>query len=785
MPVNAAILEKIQQKLAAYTHAYTLHGLLKQVAKGRIKQLVVDEQARPDWEVNEQGIACKTVTLEQDGQVIQLVIAKKNQGSQTTYSISLVDTTSHASVNNEVEIVFDQDGNFILNPGHDIPLIKEYGFSPRPLAIKTLQAFTQALLQHSESKQLGLLGTGAGKSIIIASAAEAVGSSVILLPSADLAKEMLGAFNKKVFAGKIHNTNHQLLIEDKEIQLPVYCGNGENTPPFVILATDIQDEAAFELLATRDDVHIILNKDHPQFENFICRVKNKLLLVDECHQLATNRVQAQHFATIYDQNVTFALTGTPTSHLISVFTDVPCIDFNLSSAIASGASRKLQARDISVPGQIEYLTEQALIAYFSFIFLGKGDIGYVDNHSLSLSQHWANCLKPCQRTMLFSDDLGLLNHVQQELTAIENGTMPLLKLEKYQQAVRKARFEQLIQHVQEINPAYAVQDLALEAALPVVDLQQDMAQAKMQAIKNTVLSFALSLLLKNEEQARFASLLRSNTLASYPWGKMVYQPLKDQHDLDTRLQALTYFNQLPSKEKDFIYHMIKHTTILLDEQINRLSHASSIPTEFSDITQFIEHDLARQLEEPITGLLAETQLPAATCVTMASSDRDTDLALLRYKVGLHTVAISDKRWSTGISFGGTLNTILIHSSFDFKDQDALCTPIGAAQAVGRAARDNDLRGSTTLIASNAIPPEWLFTTADILAPDSTVRTKEKLALLENLRIQDPSPQDESHRQAPEGNHVAALLPAIGLYAPAVPACARASVLVAETEKPRR
>lgn len=779
-------LLNLRLRLADYVKGWTAHALLKQSLTGEdtvsigefalilkqleepggkialydvIKRIVEISNARDaglPWDINESGDKRQEAVIHSGGQVFHVDITQKKPDLGTNkYLIdikqefgpdmkplteeSLLHFHKPGIEGGETTINFAADGGYTIQPGATGTPIKDTAFPPRPLQLNAVRAFakgiTAAAPQGAEYSQLALLGTGTGKSFIIASVAEAARSSVTILPTGELASDMLNdAMKKKIFSGKMQEGEQSFEVNGTEVKVLSHYAQvpegGEPRPPFVVLSKDIESVDIFRALVERDDVHIILNTDGAHYKEFLPFVNNKLLLIDESHQHAYTADDAEGLRDLADRNVTYALTGTPTGPLFNVFGKGACAEFNLHDAMDAYLMRKLDGEDRRLPPDAEGLVDAAVLAHFKPVYLHSDDPGYVPAEIPTIETVQANLAPSCPKAMVFSDDEEIRQAIQRIIVAIESGTLPSDKLAQYQEAIRESRMAELAKQLRQSKPAidYTVTDL--ERAVPPVDLRSELKNSRLESLKNTVFSFAMSQLFKGEDREKFASLLRSNAIASYPWTAARPIALGDDAELIAKIDELTAFKDiLPAELQTELKEMIKEVTV----GMAALIRANHRPAEtLSDVAEYLRSQ-SDGIKIRCTEML-HTYGPAdvvSVDKTTPLEEAQAKLASLRY--GLSSMSISDERWATGVSIEDVLTSMVVTKRLNFEEHNAVGAPLGAAQAVGRAVRAKDLRGKTTMIVSDDVPEELVFSVSKILAKDSGEQSKRVLHAWDRAR----------------------------------------------------
>ena len=765
MPINKEEFDLIKARLAAYVRGWTAHAILQQSLTGAdmvlegqynaiAQKVIEDAQAKNTkpkindlilqivlesstanpipWEKDKHNQDCKKLVIVLNGQVFKVKITRA-EGSESgeQYGIEIKGKVNEADLTKfappalkdggVTKITFDSSGRYIIDPGRGVSPIVNTAFPPRPLQLNAIRAYTEAIFK-GDSKQLELLGTGTGKSFIVAMAAEAVGSSVVILPNADLAGELLNdAFKKKIFSNRMIDHPISVNVEGRDVEVMGFS-NEKQTKPYAVLASDINDLNVFQALAARDDVNIVLNADHPLFKNFIGLVHDKLLLIDEVHQHAYTEEEASEIAAVCSDNATLALTATPTYPLFNAFGG-SAAEFNLHNAMQARILRSLASEDVKLDAEHAGFVEQAVESYYKPVYLQPGDPGYVPlpkpPEKTTIESVLKNRVPPCQKAMIFSDDRTVLEGIHQQLTAIEEDSLNPEVMHGYQEKIRFARRQELANQLQSLNVEYTPEEL--NAAVPIPDLREEIISTRKEAIKNTVYGFALNMLLTSEDRDTYASQLRSKTLSRHDLNWKHYNGLKSEEDLEGRLAALHDFDNLTPEEQILMKDLISGVVIGLNERFQGLDPLHT--THMNEVVSFLQTEMAGEIDQTLNKLLEEYPSPTVALVNVETSATNAKATLARLNFGLETVALSDQRWSTGVSVKDVLTSIVVTNKPNFLDPNALCAPLGAAQAVGRAVRDKELRGMATIITSARIPDALIFTVEKILAKDSGEQSK--------------------------------------------------------------
>ncbi len=138
---------------------------------------------------------------------------------------------------------------------------------------------------------LAVLGTGSGKSFVMAGITEAIGEGVYVVPDHTLATEMKGEIEK--LQGQMGPT------------------------PQVFVNPSVKELE--ELLKDPVGKHIVLEARDKDFAQKAAMIKGKVVLIDESHQHTYKKKDLQVLKNLAANNSVVALTGTPTSSLREVF----------------------------------------------------------------------------------------------------------------------------------------------------------------------------------------------------------------------------------------------------------------------------------------------------------------------------------------------------------------------------------------------------------------------------------------------------------------------------------
>lgn len=739
----------IKKKLAAYAKGWTAHALLMKSISGEetidagefqtvydrlkatigpkltlndlIHAIAVDTSTAIPWK-DEAGEQYKDLVIHFNEALYEVKITKHpaSGSHQEQYSIDIKGSmkgdmlkfTPPEVVGGQTIITYDATGGYVIDPGEGLPPITSQMGEPRPIQLNTVSRFVEKLDSPESSAQLALLGTGVGKSFVIASTAEAVGSSVIVVPNKELENEMLtDALKIKILGNKLHEGQIDLGAGVGEVHGYAKGGGTDAlTPPYVVLSSDIPEGniELFKALCARPDVHIVLNARHPSFQLFLNEIKDKLLLIDETHQYAYTEEDALHIIKICQDNVTMALTGSPTGHLLEVFPE-KFVDFTLHHAMKAGLLRRIDGVDM--PSSNENLVDNAVVSYFRHVYLTPGDKGYreLEEGESLLSLPGKNRLPPCQKALFFSDDKEVREAIKTKLEAIATGTLPVDEMRKYQDLITRSRKESLRLYLDEHIPD--IEASALEGEIGACHLQEEMLSGRAECLKNILIGKALSLLFSKAKEDKLVSHLRSNGISTYDWSSAGYNGTMKQPE----------FQGVTEPPRDLLIAETKKLAEEFKSAIDAQRTAGVIDNTGLS-ARFLE--IAKPLKEKVSTIVSTIPDVVSVDSKMPSTDAEYDA----FRSGLACIAVSDRKWATGISIKDVLTTVIVNKKLNFQQPNAVCAPLAGAQAVGRVVRDEDVAAAVTMITSTDIPKEFQFTVEDATSANFGERAKKTLSV---------------------------------------------------------
>lgn len=658
-----------------------------------------------------------------------------------------------------VKLTYDKEGDVraVTKKGLSIDTSS---FIPRAYQNEILAKFHDSLKDKKEQR-LAVMGTGSGKSIVMAGIAQATGRTVMIVPDETLVKqqseETIDMLGKGIVNGVKVSPPRVFTFTTLISKVDALAGVENFNELEESDKEEIRQYFAKVIAGTEPYDQIVLQAEHPLFKIIAGEIKDSMVLIDESHRHTFDEKDALLLKGIQEHNTILALTATPTSKLYDLFQGAPLDDLSLGAAIELGTIRPI------LP-EVAYLEEkdlvdQAVIHYFDDYYLEKGMVGYVDPKELkqkiilsegledSVAQQKAinqalelNRIR-CQRNMGFSDDKETREKLAGVYQRIANGDRETI--EKYQDEVAKLRqkseCEARLKLTQEFSAVDEV-EFRKHAPKPVVNLKQDIDREQQKDIQRTINSYALALVF-NEKPADIAEKDRSHKLNDYlkEWdeniekyerGDTIPSPVANKlkscenKNRVTLAEALTNLrgpiSNLPTAQKEAITKLVLDRAEALLTEIN---HSRPISTVITGAT-------------PVhLGTLKATE-NYASAIDMSTTQTTVDEQLAQIEVGLRTHIVADQRIATGVSIRDILNVQIINNNSPVIESDinVINGILSGPQAAGRCVRNKDVEARAQQYIDSRYQNKGLILTVDeIIDPkESAAKTR---AVMENREKQ--------------------------------------------------
>lgn len=628
-------------------------------------------------------------------------------------------------------------------------------FVPHAYQNEILAKFSDSLAVGKEQR-LAVMGTGSGKSIVMAGIAQAVGRTVMIVPDKTLVDQQSSETQKMLGAGKVGGSTHVPTVFTLETIKPNVDVDWDSLKDDL---SDMEEEDKQKIRAyfakviagTEHFDQVVLQAEHPLFKIIAGEIKDSMVLIDESHRHTFTEEDTQILQRLKARNSILALTATPTSKLYDLFTGTPLDDLSLGAAIELGTIRPIKP-------EVAYLEEkdlidQAVIHYFDDYYLQEGMVGYVDPVELkaqikkatmgiedAVAQQQAieqalelNRIR-AQRNMGFSDDQATREKLAETYQKLANGDRPTL--EKYQGKVAELRKESESQaRVQLAKKFGAVDELELRRQVPLraVNLKNDIDIEQQKDIQRTVNSFALALIF-NEKFTDIAEKDRSHKLDEYlkecdehikkyktkdgeippPFlSKLKACEDTDRIKLNTALTKLgPPISKLPTAQKEAMVKLILDRAEAMVAKIKTSNPISDVVTHAT----------------PVDLVALKATEGYASAIDMKTKQSIIDEQLAQIEVGLRTHIVADEVIATGVSIRDILNVQVInsHSPVVESNINAINGILSGPQATGRCVRNKDVSARAQQYIDKRYQDKGLVLTVDdIIDPkDSAAKTRE-------------------------------------------------------------
>ncbi|MCE0722695.1 MULTISPECIES: DEAD/DEAH box helicase family protein [Legionella] len=653
-----------------------------------------------------------------------------------------------------VKLTYDKDGDLraVTKKGLSVDT---KSFVPYAYQNEILSKFHDSLKDHKEQR-LAIMGTGSGKSIVMAGIAQAVGRTVMIVPDQTLVNQQSKETSDLLGAGLVNGvkaTPRVFTLDTLKGKVDVLWEALEKD------LSDIEEEDVLKIKAyfrkviagTEPFDQIVLQAEHPLFKIIASEIKDSMVLIDESHRHTFKPEDAEILKGIKDRNSILALTATPTSELYDLFKGTPLDDLSLGAAIELGTIRPIKDEVAYV--NEKSLIDQAVAHYFDDYYLEEGMSGYIDPVELkkqiiqaetgiedsvaqerAINQALALNRIRCQRNMGFSDDKVTREKLAEIYQKIANGDRETI--EKYQGEVAKHRqkseCDARLQLVQKFGAVDEV-EFRKTVGLPVVNLQQDIATEQQKDIQRAINSYALALVF-NEKHTDIAEKDRTHKLEDYlkEWDQHIakYKTKNDEipkpfltklescetKNRETLKEALEKLgapiSKLPTAQKEAI------TKLILDRAETMVTKVKASQPVSEVITGAPQPNLvALQATENYSG-----------AIDMSTPQSTIDEQLAQIEVGLRTHIVADQVIATGVSIRDILNVQIINTNSPVIESDinVINGILSGPQAAGRCVRNKDTEARVQQYIDQRYEGKGLILTVDaIIDPkNSAERTRE-------------------------------------------------------------
>lgn len=656
------------------------------------------------------GGAVYTVDFTHEGKV----------GSDESYTVNI---ESKLQVGAELP----QRGKLFFNPGHkakvnlkmnqegDLSAVTKKGlavgansFSNYPFQTEILANYADQMGQGNDT-QLVLAGTGAGKSIIMAGLAQAVGKSIMIVPDPLLTTQQVKEVQSMLGAGKVNGVSKKPSVFTLD-SISIDSEEKEGVLNFFRKVLDGTSDIKYD--------QIVLQSTHPLFKVVVPAIKDCMVMMDEAHTHTFTQENIQLLEQLKENNSVLALTATPTSKLYDLFPGEPLDDVNLGAAMELGEVRPIKP-EVSYH-DAEDLVTQAVVNYFNDYYIGEGMNGYTDPVKLKaellaanpqlgddIAQKQAidkalelNRLR-CQRNMAFSDDKTTREALTSIYKKISKGD--ITTIEKYRGTIatlrQESEFKERLRMIKLFTPDAHADEVRKITPQPEVNLLQDIEKEKQKDIQRTINSYALALIF-GEKPSSIGEKDRTHKLQRQVqnWDKEILKYGQDNDDIPphilSKLKACDHhtreklseslgnmespFADLAKKEREIIINLILDRALKIADQIKWSSAISDL----------IMHP------EPVKLKLLATDANYSRLIDHDTPENVRKKVVAMLETGIVTHVVSDKTVATGVSIKDVLNVQIVNHYSVVVDPDinAINGTLSGPQATGRNVRHKDVLG---------------------------------------------------------------------------------------------
>ncbi|MCE0722694.1 DEAD/DEAH box helicase family protein [Legionella resiliens] len=653
-----------------------------------------------------------------------------------------------------VKLTYDKDGD-LRAVTHKGLAVDTKSFVPYAYQNEILAKFHDSL-KAGQEQRLAVMGTGSGKSIVMAGIAQAVGRTVMIVPDETLVKQQIKETTDLLSAGVVNGVK----VAPRIFTLDSIKGKVDVLWDALKKdLSDIEEEDILKIKAyfrkviagTEPFDQLILQAEHPLFKIIASEISDSMVLIDESHKHTFKPEDTEILKGIQKNNTVLALTATPTSELYDLFKGAPLDDLSLGAAIELGTIRPIKP-------ELAYLEEgdlvdQAVVHYFDDYYLEAGMMGYVDPVALkkqiiqaeigiedSVAQERAinqalvlNRIR-CQRNMSFSDDKETREKLAGIYQKIANGDRETI--EKYQGEVAKLRQKsECDARLQLAQKFGAVDEIEFRktVVLPVVNLKQDIDTEQQKDIQRAINSFALALVF-NEKQTDIAEKDRThkfdNYLSEYDQHIVKYKKEVLPEPYATKLESCETKNRETLKEAlEKLGVPISNLPAAQKEAITKLilDRAEAIVTKIKGSEPISEVIKGAPLPNLVTLQATENYSGA---IDMSTNQTTKDEQIAQIEVGLRTHIVADQVIATGVSIRDILNVQIINTNSPVIESDinVINGILSGPQATGRCVRNKDTEARVQQYIDQRYEGKGLILTVhDVIdVKNSAVKAREVL-----------------------------------------------------------
>ena len=558
--------------------------------------------------------------------------------------------------------------------------------TPRQLQYNAMMAYANSI-SDGKSQRVAELGTGTGKSFILAGLLHAVEGGVSIVPNTALAeetkKDALEALDK------MKSTMRVVLSVECNV---LYAESGK--------IDEIQSLRDFQK-AIEQGTYMILTPDDPLFIEKVKLTRGRLFIIDEAHQIALNEYYRQVLDIIRtNNNAALYVSGTIDQDTLNILDPdklgVVCTQ-GLAEVTEAGILRQVEyeknpqpvpSDDLIKKGLTEYFTGNTYLTTqpgaFTIDRIKKEVQENPENEEEIIKQAIKqNCKRrSAEKNFVFSGDAELRKNIQKQYEDVCNGEYPEDEMQILLRNIAHNRYANELETRKEIltglHDDWDEDRIEKEAAKQTVEItltkeefSNELKLDQKTIIAQSINAFALSVLLGGKKET-YEKLWRTGELDKYI--------TKNQEKIASAVvqhEALDKIAPgLPAEQRKAYIEAVEHAIIELKKGSGILK---------PDVINL------NALDAKYTG-------SASAAEDQVQHDKENAKVLDQLRCGLVMHVFSGKDFTTGIS----IQNLFSVQQYIGNTKDPLNNFFDVAQLLGRVIRSDDGRAFASQIISEDV-----------------------------------------------------------------------------------
>ncbi|MDF1758639.1 MAG: DEAD/DEAH box helicase family protein [Legionellaceae bacterium] len=574
---------------------------------------------------------------------------------------------------------------------------------PMPSQLRVINKYADAIV-NGKPQQLAIMGTGTGKSWVIAGITHANhGEGIIVVPNDALADEMKTEAILKLHGPAAEESVH---ISKEYSTIEEFTSALATTPQMILIADD------------------------PLFHEKAMAIRDRVVLMDESHQHTFTQQSLSTLESIKDNNALLALTGTPTSKLKTILGGSTLVDINVRSVMDRGGLRQ-NCRKSDTGVLATDLIHTAVMGYFGrdeypsqglglmsidnirALIDGKPPVSEEKAIDIALDKNRQRGIS--HKNFVFTGHNKLRQDWIQAYQDIADGIYPneIILCSQIQRARRDAEIDARVAIMMQLHPEQSEESLYRIAEAKVgrgkqVNLVEETQQAQKSQIAMSLNTHALALLYPKKNAKDFEKMQRKGEINDF---------IINQANAPKNLDQISYdkiAKGLPPEQREKYIALLKEVVRKIHDDYN---NPESLCTS-EDIN--LQNLQAHYTASATTGSSFQKK----------TTEEESAAILDQMRCGLVMHVASDTTYATGISISSVLGVQQIVSSA----ADKLNNPVDAPQLHGRNIRDKDLAAFNHQIVNSQVPDGEYVKLEDIYAEDSGNRMDKIFEAEKNKEI---------------------------------------------------